>query len=116
MVYYVVKILVSAVLLTLIGEAAKRSTLLGGLLASLPLVSLLAFVWIYVETRDTARIAALSLSIFWLVLPSLLLFVLLPWLLHHRLPFPPALLLACLATAGAYYLLARVLKHFGVSL
>ncbi len=64
-----------------ISEAAKRSTLLGGILASLPLTSLLAFIWLYGETGDTGKIANLSVSIFWYVLPSLVLFVALPILL-----------------------------------
>ena len=69
-----IKVLLTAVLVVAISEAAKRSTLLGGILASLPLTSLLAIIWVYGETGDTARIANLSVSIFWYVLPSLVLF------------------------------------------
>lgn len=71
MLYAALKVLLTAVLVVAISEAAKRSTLLGGILASLPLTSLLAFIWVYGETGDTAKIANLSVSIFWYVLPSL---------------------------------------------
>jgi hypothetical protein len=74
---YAVKILVSAVLIVLISEIAKRSTLFGALIASIPITSLLAFIWLYLETGDSARIAALSTGVFWLVLPSRI-FVVLP--------------------------------------
>jgi hypothetical protein len=75
MLYTAIKVLLTAVLVVAISEAAKRSTLLGGILASLPLTSLLAFIWLYGETGDTGKIASLSVSIFWYVLPSLVLFI-----------------------------------------
>ena len=71
MLYTAIKVLLTAVLVVAISEAAKRSTLLGGILASLPLTSLLAFIWFYGETGDTGKIASLSVSIFWYVLSSL---------------------------------------------
>ena len=75
MLYTAIKVLLTAVLVVAISEAAKRSTLLGGILASLPLTSLLAFIWLYGESGDTGKIASLSVSIFWYVLPSLVLFI-----------------------------------------
>jgi hypothetical protein len=65
MVYYAVKVLLSAVLIVLVTEIAKRSTLAGALIASVPLTSVLAFVWLYWDTRDAARVAGLSIDIFW---------------------------------------------------
>ena len=91
MLYTAIKVLLTAVLVVAISEAAKRSTLFGGILASLPLTSLLAFIWLYGETGDTGKIASLSVSIFWYVLPSLVLFIALPMLLgaRHRLLAEP---------------------------
>lgn len=71
----------------IVSEVSKRSTMLGGLLASLPLASYLAMIWLWIDTRHTAKIAALSTSIFWLVLPSLVLFLLLPVLLKAKMSF-----------------------------
>src|SRR5690349_12545977 len=81
MAYYALKVLISAALIVAVSEISKRSSFIGGLVASLPLVSILAFIWLYVDTRSAEKISALSYSIFWLVLPSLVLFFALPWLL-----------------------------------
>lgn len=116
MAYLLVKTLVSAVLIVAISELSKRSSVLGGLLASLPLVSLLAFFWLYHDTGDTARIAALSTSILWLVLPSLVLFAVLPVLLHRAMPFYPALGLSVLAMLAAYGGMLLVLPRCGIRL
>ena len=97
-----IKIFISALLIAAISEVARRSTLLGALLASLPVTSLLAFVWLYRDTGNTAKVAALSADIFWLVLPSLVLFVVLPMLLRNGWNFWLSLGLSCAATAVSY--------------
>lgn len=116
MLYYALKLIVSAVLIVAISEIAKRSSGLAALLASLPLTSLLAFVWLHLEATPPERIAELSDQIFWLVLPSLLLFVLLPLLLRHGVSFWSSLGLSVAATAGGYLALLAVLRRVGVAL
>lgn len=110
--YYIVKLTITAVLVVLVSELAKRSSLLGALLASLPLVSLLAFIWLYYETKDVQRIAKLSTDIAWLVIPSLLMFVVLPWLLRRGVSFWPSLLVSSAATAAGYGALLGLLRRF----
>lgn len=112
---YAVKIATTAILVVVISEVAKRSTLIGAFLASLPLTSLIAMIWLYAETRDTARVAELSINIFWLVLPSLVLFVALPALLRHGLAFWPSLAMAAALTAIAYLVLAVILRRTGIA-
>jgi hypothetical protein len=114
--YAAIKVLLTAVLVVAISEVAKRSSTLGGIIASLPLTSLLAFIWLYGETGDTSKIANLSTSIFWYVLPSLVLFVVLPLLLSRGVGFWPSLLIASAATFVAYLLMTAVLARFGVTL
>jgi hypothetical protein len=113
---YALKIGLSALVLVIIAEVAKRSTFWAAALASLPLTSLLAFVWLYLDTGDTQKVAALSYGIFWLVLPSLLLFVLLPILLRSGLGFWLSLLTASAATALAYLGTIKLLSLFGIKL
>jgi len=115
MAFYLVKLFVSAALIVVISEVSKRTGFLGGLIASLPLVSLLAIGWLWFETHDTAKIADFSRSVFWFVLPSLLFFVLLPWLLP-KIGFYAALAVACLATAAGYAVMAAALARAGISL
>lgn len=98
----VLKVLISAVVLVAVAEIAKRSTVWAAGLASLPLTSLLAMVWMHLDGQPAERIAGLSGDIFWLVLPSLLLFVALPWLLRIGWGFWPALGASCAITIAAY--------------
>ncbi len=116
MTYTIIKFALSAALLVAVSEIGKRSSFLGGLLASLPLVSLLAMVWLYHDTRDTQKIAALSMSIFWFVLPSLVLFVVLPVLLKRGVNFYPALAASVVAMLACYGATVFALGKFGVKL
>jgi hypothetical protein len=112
MLYYTLKILLSAFIIVAVSEIAKRSSLLGALLASLPLTSLLAFVWLYLDTGDVQQVASLSSDIFWLVLPSLPLFLVLPTLLKMGWGFWPGLAVAMLITAGCYGIMLLLFKQF----
>ncbi|MGA9666975.1 MAG: hypothetical protein WBQ69_11075 [Gallionella sp.] len=115
MIFYLFKVLATAGLIVLAGEVIKRDHLIGGaLLASLPLASLLIMVWLYLETGDPLRIAELSTGIFWLILPSLVLFLLLPVLIRSGWGFWNSLLTAVLATTLCYGVMLAILKHFGV--
>lgn len=111
---YSAKIAISALLIVAVSEIAKRSSFWAAALASLPITSLLAFIWLYVETGDTGKIAALSQGVFWLVLPSLVLFLVLPLLLRAGWGFWPSLAAASSATALAYAAMVWVLAKVGV--
>jgi hypothetical protein len=113
MAYYIVKIAVTVALIVAISEITKRSPLVAGVLASIPLVSVLAMVWLYVETRDAARVAALAESILWLVPPSLVLFFVLPAMLHRGNNFYVSLLVAAAGTVIAYYATISIMRRFG---
>jgi hypothetical protein len=116
MVQTVIKLIASAVLIVVIAEVAKRTILIGALLASLPLTSLLAMIWLYVDTGDTTRVADLASGIFWLVLPSLALFLVLPALLRSGYSFWTALGIGCLVTFASYAAEIGVLRLFGIRL
>lgn len=104
------KYALTAFIVVLVSEIAKRSTVFGALLASVPIVSVLAMIWIYVETKDTQRIAALSTDIIWLVLPSLVLFIVLPVMLRHGIGFWISLTGGIAATGVAYAVVLAALK------
>jgi hypothetical protein len=85
--YLLFKFGLSAAVLVAVSEIAKRSSALAALVASLPLTSLLAFVWLYIDTKDTQKVATLSSDIFWMVIPSLALFPMLALLLRSGISF-----------------------------
>jgi hypothetical protein len=107
MTQYALKVLITAALVVAVSEASKRSTFLGGMLASLPLVSLLAIIWLYLDTRDAGKVVALSTSIFWLVLPSLV---------KMKLAFPLSFGVATALMLASYGAMVFVLKKWGVNL
>ncbi len=108
--YYAVKVVISALLILLISEISKRSTLLGAIFASLPLVSFLGILWLYRDTKDTKQIAALSTDIFWLVLPSLLFFLVFPILLKRELNFYLAFAISTVVMLAGYFLTTLLLR------
>jgi uncharacterized membrane protein (GlpM family) len=112
-----IKAVISGVLVAVIAEMSRRHSSIASLLAALPIVSLLAILWMYHDTRDVNQIATFSMGVFWYVLPSLIFFVLLPVLLRAaHLPFYAALLLAAAAAILGFLVMKAVLARFGVQL
>ena len=110
----IIKVFAAALIIVAVTEIAKRIPRVGGLILSLPLTSVIALVWLYVATRNAENVAALSISTFWFVIPSLLLFVLLTEFLRRGLPFLAAMAIACGVTAGLYALWPTILGRFGI--
>jgi hypothetical protein len=116
MIYYVVKVLISAAIIVVVSETAKRSGYWGGVIASLPLVSIVSLIWLYVDTHDNAKVAALARSTIWFVLPSFAFFILLPILLTAGRTFSSSMTVALVGTALSYVVLAVILQKLGVRL
>jgi len=116
MAYYVLKIVATTILIVVISEVAKRSSLTGAILASIPLISVLAMIWLYIDTKDVDKISALSTSIFWMVLPSLALFISLPILIKQGIHFYISISLSVVITVLCYWVMISLLQHFGVKL
>ncbi|MBD3612416.1 MAG: DUF3147 family protein [Hydrogenovibrio crunogenus] len=114
--YYLLKISITVILIVVISEVAKRSSLIGGILASIPLVSVLAMTWLYIDTKDIQKVSELSISIVWLVIPSLTLFVSLPILLKKEINFYLSLMIAISMTAVVYFLMIWTLEKLGIKL
>lgn len=94
----------------LISEISKRSSTMGAILASIPLVSFIAIMWMYFETKDVKQIASLSTDIFWLVIPSLLFFILFPALLKRNIQFFIAFVISTAAMVGSYMIMLILMK------
>lgn len=116
MVEILIKVVVTSVLVVTIAEVAKHSTFFGALIASLPLTSILAMIWLYADTKDLDKISNFSYGVFWLVIPSLILFIALPVLLKSGLAFAPSLLVASGLTISGYFAMVYLLKFFDITI
>jgi hypothetical protein len=114
--FLIAKALLSGALVVAIGEIAKRDNTLASILHSLPLVSLLALIWLFTDTRDTGLIARHMTGTFWFVLPTLPMFLTVPWLLHRGWAFWPALAAGAVLTTALYLVTTRLLKAAGIDL
>jgi hypothetical protein len=114
MTYYLLKLFVSAGIIVAVSEVAKVNATLGALIKSLPLISLLAMLWLYIDTHDTAKVAELSTGTFWLVLPTLPMFLVLPALLKSGWTFYPALGVSIGVMLACYVAAVPLLARFGV--
>lgn len=111
-----VKLFVSAAVIVFVTKIQIFHDRLSALLIALPVTSLIAMVWMRAEGQEPARIANHSESTFWFVLPSLPMFLVLPWMLRNGWGFGVALVVNCLMTAGLFALLIWALKPFGIRL
>ena len=116
MVYFLTKAALSGLMIAIVADVAKRSSAFGALVASLPLISILAAIWIWRDTADSTRVASLLETTFWYVLPSLPMFLLIPAMLRGGLGFWPSLLAGCALTSMLYLITASILARFGVQL
>ena len=116
MTYLILKALLSGVIVAAVSEISKRFPGLGGLIASLPLVSVLGMIWLWRDTADPQRLAAHATGTFWFVLPSLPMFLLIPLLLKRGLTFWPALAAGCVLTMLLYLAMVWLGPRFGLRL
>ena len=100
----IIKVIITALLVTIATEVSKRSTLWGSLITSLPINSVLVLSWVYWESKDAQKVAGLCNSILLMIVPTLVFFIVLPLLLKRQLPFGLSMLSACLITGCCYWL------------
>jgi len=114
--YLILKSAISGIIVATVSEVAKRHPGVGGLVASLPLVSVLGMMWLWRDTHDPDRIAAQAFGTLVFVLPSLPMFALIPLLMRKGLTFWPALLAGCLMTMVLYAATAWAAQRLGMRL
>lgn len=114
--HFLLKALLSGVIVAIVSEVSKRLPGVGALIASLPLVSVLGMIWLWRDTGDADRLAAHAAGTFWFVLPSLPMFLLIPLLLRRGVGFWPALAAGCLLTMVLYGLMTWIGPRLGLRL
>lgn len=115
MAWIITKYLLTAAVVVLVSELAKRSDRLGGLIAALPLITIMTLIWLYLEKQPEQKIANHAWYTFWYVVPTLPMFLVFPWLLA-RLGFWPTLLASAALSILSFGLFALIARRFGVEL
>ena len=113
--WLITKYLLTAAVVVLVSELARRSDKLGAFVAALPIVTILVLIWLYVEHQPQQKIANHAWYTFWYVIPTMPMFLAFPVLLP-RLGFWPALLACLVITIAAFAVLALVVRRFGIDL
>jgi hypothetical protein len=112
----VCKYVVTAFIIVLVSEVAKRTDRFGALLSSLPFVTIMVMVWLYLENQGVEKIGNHAFYTFWYVLATLPMFLVMPWLLGRGVHFWAALGGGVVLTVGCFVLTAFVARRFGVEL
>lgn len=107
---FMIKILVSAIIIAFVSELGKRSTVVASIIASLPLTSILAIIWLYKDTGDIQKVTELSSGIMWAIIPSVLFFVVFPILIKFGFRFWPAIISASIVMSCGYATYSLVLN------
>lgn len=116
MLYLAIKAAISGIIVAIVSEVAKRFPGFGALIASLPLVSVLGMIWLWHDKPDVPNMAAHVQATFWFVLPSLPMFLLMPWLLRSGISFWLALAVGCALTILLYLAMTLLGPRFGLRL
>jgi hypothetical protein len=112
----VVKLLISAAIIVVVNKIQLFNDRLSALLIALPLTSLVAMIWMHQAGQSPQRLANHAEGTFWFVLPTLPMFIILPWMLRHQWGFWTALTANCLLTIGFFWFTVFVLRRFGIDL
>jgi len=116
MTFIISKYLITAFIIVFVSEIAKRNDKLGALISSLPLVTILVMIWLYLENQSTEKITNHAYYTFWYVIPTLPMFLVIPYLLSRGYSFAMALSISIIITFFCFILTAYTAKFFGVDL
>ncbi|MBA3581123.1 MAG: DUF3147 family protein [Gammaproteobacteria bacterium] len=111
-----IKYLITAALVVIISEVAKRSDKAGALIGALPWMTIMVLLWLYFENQESSKIAAHAYYTFWYVLPTLPMFLLLPYLLNKQVMFGWAMLAGVALTISLFAVEVLVLRRFNINL
>ena len=114
MLYFIIKTFITAIVVVTVAEIAKRSSLLAGLIVSIPLTTFLAFIWLYWETKDNQKIIDLSNATLLMIIPSLSFFIFLPILIKINSSFIFSMASSVLLTAACYFIYIYILQKIGL--
>ncbi|MEI7594892.1 MAG: DUF3147 family protein [Bacteroidota bacterium] len=113
---FIIKIVLTSILIVTIAEIGKRNSIMAAIYASLPLTTILAMIWLYLDTHDSQKVSTLSWNVLIAVIPSHIFLISYPLLVKFGFNFWSSMLISIILTALAYWIYVIVLKHFGINL
>ena len=111
--HYFIKVFISSAIIVLVSEVAKKDNIIGGLIASIPIVSVLSMIWLYIDTNDIDKVKALANGILWMIFPSMSFFIVLPILINCGIKFYLSLTISILITMVCYLSTISFMNYFG---
>ena len=112
--YLIVKTVLSALIIVVVSEIAKKYTLAAAIILSVPLTSLLALIWLFYDTRDIQKVIDLSLNTIVMTIPSIVFFIVLPLMLKLKYNFSFSILVSILSTTLTYIIFIKLIKYFNL--
>lgn len=113
---FFIKTVISALIIATVSTLSKKSPTFGAIIVSLPLTSMLAIMWLYRDTHDLQKIIDLSSSILWIIIPSLIFFIALIFLLKRDIRFESAMIFSTIIMILSYNLYIIILRKFGINI
>ena len=115
MYYYLIKIIITSLVVVIVSEVAKKSSIIAAIIVSIPLTSILAFIWLYFDTKDTEKVIDLSYATIIFTIPSFAFFIFLPVLIKLKQNFAISMIIAILGTTLIYLIFIYFLKKIGIN-
>lgn len=112
---FILKTVVSALLIAFVSEVSKKSAALGAILISLPITSMIAMTWLFVETNDSSKVLQFSNLIIWVVIPSIIFFIVMSFLLRYNCNFYLAMALSSIVMISSYCLYVKIIRYIGIN-
>ena len=112
--HYFIKVFISSAIIVLVSEIAKKDNIIGGLIASIPIVSVLSMIWLYIDTNNIDKVKALANGVLWMIFPSMSLFIILPILINCGIKFYLSLTISILITMVCYLITISFMNYFGL--
>ena len=116
MITLITKYAITSLIIVVVSEVAKRSDKVGALISSLPFVTVIVMIWLYLEKQGNAKIGNHAYYTFWYVLPTLPMFLVMPWLMAKGFNFWFSLAICVVVTFACFVLIALIARRFGVNL
>lgn len=113
---FLIRAALSGIIVAAVALIARKSPAAGALIMSLPLLSILAMIWLWHDTGDRTRLADHAEATFFYVIPTLPMFLLIPWMLRHEQNFWVTLLAGCVVTFLLYLMTIAIAARFGIRL